>query len=388
MKRRHSDYPFDPGTHCPAFVETNDAASAWFATGLAWLYGFNHEEAIGCFRNAADADDGLAMAWWGIAISSGPFMNKPWEWLTLAEKEQALAACHGAIGEAKKRAAGALPEARALIDALAVRYPQANVPDDDTLAAWERAYADAMIGVYDAFGDDPDIAALYIDSQIMLTPWQIYDVDRRAANPAARAAEIHAALNRALAGSGADHIGTLHYDIHVNEMSPTPERALRSARRLQQLAPPDAGHLQHMPSHIYALVGDFDAVARCSRLAMDTDRRFMPHLHRTPFYRTLVCHDVHMLMFAGMQTGNLADAAAAAEVMAEILDGVLVGPPETHMDMTLEGYFATIAHVDVRFGRWQEIADRDFAGDPVCMPVSTAMHHQARAVALQRRAVC
>ncbi|MEK9790818.1 MAG: hypothetical protein VW542_07520, partial [Alphaproteobacteria bacterium] len=327
MNTSHSDYPFDLGTHCPAFVVTNDEAAAWFATGLSWLYGFNHEEAIGCFRHAARADDGFALAWWGIAISSGPFMNKPWEWLTMPEKEQALAACHGAIAEAMSRTANAPPEARALIEALAVRYPQTEVPDDGVLASWERAYADAMIPVYEAYGDDPDIAALYIDSQIMLTPWQIYDVDKRAPNPEAREREIQAALERSLAGTGADHIGVLHFDIHVQEMSPTPEKALPSARRLQELAPPDAGHLQHMPSHIHALVGDFDEATRCSRLSMATDKRFMANLHRTPFYRTLVCHDVHMLMFAGMQTGNLADAADAAIVMAEILENVLVHPP-------------------------------------------------------------
>ena len=147
MNTSHSDYPFDLGTHCPAFVVTNDEAAAWFATGLSWLYGFNHEEAIGCFRHAAQADDGFALAWWGIAISSGPFMNKPWEWLTMPEKEQALAACHGAIAEAMSRTANAPPEARALIEALAVRYPQTEVPDDGVLASWERAYADAMIPV-------------------------------------------------------------------------------------------------------------------------------------------------------------------------------------------------------------------------------------------------
>lgn len=135
MNTCHSGYPFDPGTHCPAFVVTNDEAASWFATGLAWLYGFNHEEAIGCFQNAAAADDRLALAWRGIAISSGPFMNKPWDRPTPAEKEKALQACHHATGEAQKRAARAPPEARALIAAPAARYPQAEVPDDETPAA-------------------------------------------------------------------------------------------------------------------------------------------------------------------------------------------------------------------------------------------------------------
>ena len=382
MNTGQTAYPFDLGTYRPAFLHTNDTAGLWFARGLAWLYGFNHEEAIHCFRAAAAADDRLALAWWGIAISSGPFMNLPWDWLNADEKAGMLAACHAAVGEAQARAGSAPPEARALIDALAVRFPQGELPFDETLAQWELAYADAMAGVYDAFGDDPDIAAFYVDSQIMLTPWQIYDVDARAPNPAARTVEIHAALDRGLAGGGADHLGLLHYDIHVNEMSPTPERALESARRLEALAPPDAGHLQHMPSHIHALVGDFDAATRCSRLAMATDRRFIQHLHRTPFYRTLVCHDAHMMMFAGMQTGHLAYAKQGEALMQEVLSGKLNRPPATHLEMTLEGYYATIFHVDVRFGRWQEIADRVFPGDALCMPVSFAMHHQSRAVAL------
>ena len=375
-------YAFDAGSYRPSFLVTNETAAGWFAQGLGWLYGFNHEEAVTCFRAAAMADDDLALAWWGVAISSGPFMNLPWDWLNGAEKAAMLAACHEAVGEARKRAGAAPPEARALIDALAARYPQAEVPDDDIMAAWERAYADAMRAVYDEFGSDPDIAALYIEAQIMLTPWQIYDVDARAPNPDARAPEIHAALTRALQGVGADHVGLLHYDIHVHEMSPTPERALASARRLQQLAPSDAGHLQHMPAHIHALLGDYHEATSCSRRAIATDMRFLPHLDRTPFYRTLVCHDAHMLMHTGMQSGNMADASRGAAVMAEVLDGLLTRPPETHLDMTLEGYHASIAHVDVRFGRWQIIADRDFGGDPANMPVSWAMHHQSRAVAL------
>ena len=382
MNTRLIDYPFDSGTHCPAFLETNETAAAWFARGLGWLYGFNHEEAIHCFRAAVDEDDDLALGWWAIAIASGPFMNLPWDWLNAAEKADMLAACRIAIAEAQARARTAPPEVRALIAALAIRFPQPEVPDGDTMAAWERAYADAMREVYDRFGADPDIAAFYIDSQIMLTPWQLYDVDARAPNPDARVPEIQSALTRALAGAGADHVGILHFDIHVQEMSPTPERALSSARRLQTLAPPDAGHLHHMPAHIHALLGDYAEAADCSRIALETDMSFLPQLDRTPFYRTLVCHDAHMLMHAGMQTGNLADAQRGAEVMAKTLDGILTTPPVTHLEMTLEGYHASIAHVDVRFGRWQAIIDTPFEGDPANMPVSWAMYHQSRAVAL------
>ena len=385
MKMDLQDYPFRSVAHRPAFLAGDGAAVEWCACGFGWLYAFNHEEAARCFRAATVADDDLALAWWGIALAGGPFMNMPWDWFTPAEKARTLPACHDAVQQALRRSAGAPAVVQALIGALAVRFASPDVPSDDELAAWERAYADGMATVHDSFGDDPDIAALYVEAQIMLTPWAVYDIDARAPNPAGRAAMIHAALDRAfdraLARDGADHVGLLHYDIHANEMSPCPERALISARRLESLAPRDAGHLQHMPAHIYALLGDYDGAARCSRRAVASDEAFRSGLSQAPFYRTLLCHDAHMLMFAGMQVGNLADAAKGAAVMADLVDDVLVAPPATHMMMTLEGYLSTVAHVDIRFGRWQAVLDTPFTGDPACRPVCWAMHHYARAVA-------
>ena len=382
MKMNLQDYPFQIVVHRPAFIDDDGAAGEWCARGLGWLYAFNHEEAARCFRTAATADDRMALAWWGVAMAGGPFMNMPWDWFIPAERSRTLPACHEAVHKALQRRENAPPVVQGLVDALALRFPSPQVPaEDDGLAVWERAYADAMVTVYDSFGDDPDVAALYVDSQIMLTPWAIYDIDTRAANPAGRAELIHAALDRALVHTGPDHVGLLHYDIHVNEMSPRPERALTSARRLESLAPRDAGHLQHMPAHIHALVGDFGGALRCSRRAVATDDAFRPCLSHAPFYRTLLCHDAHMLIFAGMQVGNLADAARGAAVMVDLLVDVLVERPATHMMMTLEGYLSTVAHVDIRFGRWQVVLDLVFAGDPECQPVSWAMHHYARAVA-------
>ena len=386
MKMDPQDYPFQNVAHRPAFLAGDGAGVDWCACGFGWLYAFNHEEAAHCFRAAATADDRMALAWWGIAIAGGPFMNMPWDWFTPTEKARALPACHAAVNEALQRCAGAPPIVQALIEALTARFPSPDVPSDDDLVAWERAYADAMATVYDSFGDDPDVAALYVEAQIMLTPWAVYDVDARAPNPAGRAKMIHAALDRALVHTNADHVseshvGLLHYDIHVNEMSPCPERALASARRLESLAPRDAGHLQHMPSHIYALLGDYDGAARCNRRAIATDEAFRGSLPQAPFYRTLLCHDAHMLIFVGMQVGNLADAGTGAAVMVDLVDDVLVEPPATHMMMTLEGYLSTVAHVDIRFGRWQAVLDNVFVGDPACRPVSWAMHHYARAVA-------
>ena len=385
MNTAPQPYPFDILSSRPGFLDQSGPAADWCARGFGWLYAFNPEEAGHCFGAAAAEDDSMALAWWGIAIANGPFMNMPWDWFTADEVACALPVCHDAIQKAVARrdASPAVtgPLVGALIEALAHRFPSPQVPDGEGLDAWEHDYADAMTSVYGRFGDDPDVAALYVEAQIMLTPWAVYDVESRAANPKGRAELIHDALDRGLAGYGASHAGLLHYDIHVSEMSPTPQRALASARRLEDVAARDAGHLHHMPAHIHALIGDYDSAARCSRRAVATDLTFRSCLSRAPFYRTLHCHDAHMLMFAGMQLGNFGDASNGARVMSELLDEVLVAPPATHMMMTLEGYLSTIPHVDIRFGRWQAIANRAFDGDPRCRPASWAMHHYARAVA-------
>ena len=386
METSFKDYPFQSVAHRPAFLEGQGEAIDWCACGFGWLYAFNQEEAARCFCAAAAAQDDMAIAWWGIAITNGPFMNLPWDWFTAAEKAKALAVCHAALQKALERCAPPPKAVHGLIEALAQRFPSPVLPSENRLAEWERNYADAMIGVYKQFGADPDIATLYIDSQIMLTPWALYDVDRQAPNPDGRAASIHHALDIALGRDkhycvDSAHVGLLHYDIHVHEMSPWPERSLTSAQRLENLAAKDAGHLQHMPSHIYALLGDYEGAARCSRLAVATDKAFLPALSHAPFYRTLLCHDAHMLMFAGMQMGNRADATRGAAIITDLLQDVLDEPPATHMVMTLEGYLSTVSHVDIRFGRWHEVLDRVFDGDTASRPVSWAMHNYARAVA-------
>ena len=373
------------GARRPAFLSTNGVAADWVARGFGWFYAFNLEAAVHCFRAAVREEETCIMGWWGIAFASGPFMNMPWDWFTAAEKKEAVATCYEAAMQALglvKAGAGTVQEL-GLVKALATRYPTAELPAYEAdFARWDIAYADAMKVVYDNFGDDPDIAAIFIDSQVMLTPWAIWDVDARAANPVARVDAIYDALSAALAGSGADHLGVLHYDIHVQEMSPTPEGAMPSARRLADLAPRDAGHLHHMPAHIHALEGDFAAATRCSHQAVSSNQIFKPFLADTPFYRTSLCHDAHMLMHTGMMTGNYADAMAGVAEMQAVLEGAFESRPDTHLKMTLEGYRSTLLHVPVRFGRWDDLAEADFDGNPDYLPVSWVMHHYACAVAL------
>ena len=170
MKMHPQDYPFRSVAHRPGFLVGDDAAAEWCVLGFGRLYAFNQEEAAPCFRAATAEDDDLALAWWGLAIAGGPFMNMPWNWFTPAEKAHALPACHAAVRHALRRCEGAAPVVQRLIGVLAVRFPSPDVPSDDQLAAREYAYADAMVMVHDSFGNDPDVAALLVESQIMLTP--------------------------------------------------------------------------------------------------------------------------------------------------------------------------------------------------------------------------
>lgn len=376
---------FQIGARKPDFLSTDGIAADWVARGFAWFYAFNLEAAVHCFRAAVDEDDSSVMGWWGVAFASGPFMNMPWDWFTPAEKAEAVVTCHDAAFRALAVAKNGTREEQALVNALVQRYPSPEVPAYEAdFADWDRAYADAMKGVYSEFGTDPDIAAIFVDSQIMITPWAIWDVDARAPNPAARVDAIYAALANALSeeGVGRNHLGLLHYDIHVQEMSPMPEQALTSAQRLGQLAPAAAGHLRHMPAHIHSLEGDLAAATDCSHKAVTANQLFKPFLGCTPFYRTSLCHDAHMLMYAGMLTGNYNDAIAGVAEMRDVLDGVIVSRPDTHLKMTLEGYHSTLLHVPIRFGRWHEVVTSKFDGDPDHLPVSWAMYHYAQAVAL------
>ena len=223
-------YPFQLGSyHFPSSTQNADAA-LWFDRGMIWIFGFNHEEAAICFRQAVLCDPDMAIAWWGIAYASGPFMNMPWSWFDADELAIALPLCHGAIMRAyavsQQRPVSALEAA--IIQAALLRYPDAAMVDLVILEGRERAHADAMLVAYNQMPDDPDMAMLYIDAQIMLTPWHMWDITTAQPNPAARTAAVMAALDRALSGAGANHIGLLHYHIHVMEMSPTPEDALES----------------------------------------------------------------------------------------------------------------------------------------------------------------
>jgi len=237
---------YDLGSYHRSITTTSEDTQTWFDRGLIWVFGFNHEEAAKCFEKVIAADEGCAMAYWGLAYALGPNYNKPWDVFDEQERTTNLKRANAAARQAKAISASALPVERALIDAIQSRYPQEWPVKDFSL--WNKQYAEAMESVYKKFSDDLDVAALYADALMNLTPWALWDIHTGEPTKSSRVVEAKEALDRSLSTEhGLRHPGLLHSYVHLMEMSSTPEKALTIADHLRDLVP-DAGHLRHMPS--------------------------------------------------------------------------------------------------------------------------------------------
>ena len=317
-------------------VSTKNArAQQFFDQGLKLVYGFNHDEARRSFQYAADLNPKLAMAWWGVALTLGPNYNLP---IDLGREK----AGYDAVQRALALQENASEPERAYINALAFRY--SNDPKAD-LHQLDVAYRDAMAKLVQQYPDDLDAATLYAESMMNLNPWKLWLRDGR---PNEGTEEIVAVLESVLKRDP-NHLGANHYYIHAIEASPHPERALASAARLEKLAPA-AGHLVHMPAHIYARVGDHFASAHCNEVAAKADQKFLAGTRQGGVYPLMYySHNLHFLAYAACMNGNFAQAkAAAARLVAN------VAPAVKEMPM-LEGFLPTPILVLVAFERWNDI---------------------------------
>jgi len=372
------DY-FHLGTYVRPVTTSSDEARTWVQRGLLWTYAFNHEEAVACFAAAIRADSGCALAYWGLAYALGPNYNKPWEAFQPDEARTAAARAQAAVASAKQHAGGASPAEQALITALAHRYPREQ-PDGDT-SVWNRSYADAMRVAYLAHQDDLDVAVLFADALMNLTPWALWDT--RTGQPADGAAtlEAKAALERALASSqGRAHPGALHLYIHLMEMSPRPEDALWAGDLLRDLCP-DAGHLLHMPTHLDVLCGDYRAVVTSNAAAIRADERFVAERGVLNFYTLYRAHNYHFKVYGAMFLGQAELALQTAEALAAAIPERLLRVQTPPMADWLEGFVSIKVHVLVRFGRWQDLIDAPLPADPDLYCVTTAMLHYGKGIA-------
>jgi hypothetical protein len=275
------DNYFNLGNYRRPITTTSLEAQTWFDRGLNWCYAFHHEEALRCFQKVIALDPNCAMAYWGLAYANGPNYNIPWIEMPPDNRLAVMKySCQNAL-HAQHLAAEAPPVEQALCHAIIARFPAPHVDDaanDDIFAAWDDAYAQAMRDVYARFPHDTDVCALTAEALICRTPWQLWDLEKRVAAQGADTIEALTILETAvqrLAALGEDpHPGLLHFYLHTLEMSPEPEKALQAADTLHPLVP-DAGHLLHMPSHIYILCGRYDKVVEANVHATIADERYV-----------------------------------------------------------------------------------------------------------------
>ncbi|HJU83247.1 MAG TPA: hypothetical protein VJ600_03475 [Holophagaceae bacterium] len=353
--------PFNLGRHHRKVSTKQAGAQLAFDQGLMWAFAFNHDEAMRAFGEAQRLDPDLAMAWWGMALVNGPHINNP-----MVDEAHAKAAW-SALAEAKKRIGHASPVEQALIEALGARYADPQPADRKPL---DEAYAAAMAKVAKRFPKDADVAALYSEALMDVRPWDQWTHDGK---PEPGTREILAALHRALQ-LDPNHPGALHLTIHALEASPHPERALAAADRLRSLAP-DAGHLVHMPAHIYARTARWQAAAEANERAMASDARYKQRQPVIGFYGLYMLHNAHFLAYTAMMEGR---KQAALDQMAGVIAAMPVAWAKENA-VFADAFQPARWEAMKRFGLWDDLL-KEPAPD-AALPVTTATWHAMRGTA-------
>lgn len=349
------------GSHHRKVTTNSQTAQRYFDQGLAFLYAFNHDEAIRSFTKATEHDPDCAMAWWGIAIANGPHINNP-----AVEPDRAKAAWEAA-NRAQMVSVGTKPVERDLIRAALIRYSSNPKADRGPL---DRAYAQAMRRVWRSHSRDADVGALFAESMMDLRPWDLWKPN---GSPQPGTREIVSTLERVLKIDPVHPLG-LHLYIHAVEASPNPERAVVAADRLRDLQP-GLGHMVHMPSHIDVRTGDWRKAIVANEKAIVADQHYRERNAEQGFYRVYMAHNHHMLALAAMMKGERAKAIQAIDEMLSVF------PPEflEAVAPLVDGYTAMPIEVRVRFGMWQDVLD---APDlPSYFPLGRSLRFAARAVA-------
>ncbi|GAA1668050.1 tetratricopeptide repeat protein [Mycolicibacterium murale] len=370
---------YDLGTYHRAVETPSAEAQLWFDRGLVWAYAFNHDEAIACFEKALSHDPLLSIARWGIAYAIGPNYNKAWDAFDPVDMAVSLAR---ARTELELAAEGrATPAERGLIDALAARFPTDDPNDSAALSAGHTAYADAMLELSAAHPADIDIQTLAADALVNVTAWALWDTRTGEPAPGSRVLEATRILDAALAtDAGKAHPGLLHIYLHTMEMSAHPEVALPAADLLRDLVP-DAGHLQHMPTHIDVLCGDYRTSVVSNQSAVRADRKFVENEGPLNFYSLYRAHDLHFVVYSAMFSGQFGVALAAAEELAGQLTPELLSIASPPMADWLEAFVPLRTHVLIRFGRWDDLLAQALPDDTALYCTTAATIHYGRGVA-------
>jgi len=371
---------YDLGGYSRAITTKSPDAQLWFDRGLNWIFGFNHAEAIKCFGKALEHDPQCAMAQWGISYAAGPNYNLPWHLYDPSGKAQALGAAYDSMKAALALADRASPVEQALIRALPARYPQRDPIEDQS--EWDKAFTRAMRKVFGAFRGDLDVACVFAEAIMNETPWKMWDLTTGGVADNAGTQEAMELLEGLFANAPPswDHPGLLHLYVHLMEMSPFPQRALRAGDRLRELVP-DAGHLIHMPTHIDVLCGHYRDVVVYNQKAVAVDRKYLEREGALNVYSLYRTHNHHFVIYGAMFLGQYTPAIRAAQELIDTTPEDLLRIPSPPMADFIEGYLPMKQHVLIRFGKWREIIAQELPKDPDLYCSTTAMMLYAKGVA-------
>lgn len=347
----------DLGNHQYTISTNSPEAQKYFNQGLILTYGFNHGEAIRSFQEAIRLDSNCAMCYWGVALALGPNINKP---MDAADVPRAW----DALQQAKRLTANVTEKEKAYITALEARYSSQPVADRRAL---DLAYANAMRQVVTRYPDDLDAATLFAESLMDTMPWDYYMEDRR---PKAVTQELIKALEFVIA-KNPRHPGANHYYVHAVEASPYPERALPSADRLGEIAP-GAGHLVHMPSHIYLRVGRYHDATLANEDAVKADQSYIAQCRAQGFYPVAYYpHNQHFLWYTSGMEGRSELAIRTARAIDRMND---------HQNLAEGKRFSPLLILTLaRFGVWDEVLTQPMP--PADQLFATAMFHYSRGLA-------
>ncbi|MGH8639115.1 MAG: tetratricopeptide repeat protein [Burkholderiales bacterium] len=347
------------GDHQYAITTRTPKAQRYFDQGLRLYYAFNHQEAIRAFEEAARLDPTCAMCPWGIALSLGPNINVPMD-------AKAASAAHAAIRKAVALAPNASPREQALIHALANRY--AEVPPEDR-AALDRAYAEALDDAVRRHPQDLEARTLYAEALMDLSPWNYWTREGR---PREHTLELLAQLEHVMQANP-DHPGANHFYIHAVE-AVQPERAVAAAERLVGLMP-GAGHIVHMPGHIYVRVGRYADAIRANEHAIHADESYIQDQNPAAgvYIAGYYPHNYDFLAFAAAMIGRQEQAISSAEKIATLVAPEMLRAPGM---LFTQNHLTRHLQLKVRFGLWDEILQAK--GPQADLKHASAMWHYAR----------
>ncbi len=328
----------DLGTFHRAISSKSPEAQKYFDQGLRLIYAFNHDEATRSFARAAAIDPTCAMCFWGASITLGPNYNVP-----MLPDRSVMA--WEALQKARALAPSSTPVEQALIGALAKRYKGPDPLDPPAMQPFQEAYAAAMRDVAKKFPDDLDVQVLFAESMMDVNPWKLWTLDGK---PAPGTEEIVATLEKVIE-KDQNHPGANHYYIHAIEASTHPEKAVPSADRLGTMMP-GAGHLVHMPAHIYQRVGRYADASEANRKAIKADLAYMQKAQPWGYYPMYLGHNYGFLAYSSSMEGRSAESLAASRDAAKAM-------PPGMIDMMpgMDFFVAEPLLVMVRFGKWDEL---------------------------------